>query len=127
VSTRRRSASASARRSGSKDQIETFIRRKQPGEVDSPELQRSRADPSHRARAAAKFSGVKEENIHFLDMPFYETGRVRKKPLSEEDIKITMALLETSSPTRFTRPATCPIRTAHTASVSLRSSKLRGG
>ena len=31
-------------------------------------------------------------------MPFYETGTVAKKPLSEEDIKITMALIEEIKP-----------------------------
>ena len=36
--------------------------------------------------------------IHFLDMPFYETGRVRKKPLGEEDIAIIMKLLEKIKP-----------------------------
>ena len=41
---------------------------------------------------------MKEENIHFLDMPFYETGRVRKKPLGEDDIRITMDLLEKVKP-----------------------------
>src|SRR5688572_16599726 len=81
------------------DQIETFIRRKVPGEVDSPELQKIKGLIRRtEARAAAKFSGVKEENIHFLDMPFYETGRVRKKPLGEEDIEITVALLEDVKP-----------------------------
>ncbi len=29
-----------------------------------------------------------DEQMHFLDMPFYETGAVKKKPLGEEDIKI---------------------------------------
>jgi glucosamine-6-phosphate deaminase len=36
--------------------------------------------------------------MHFLDLPFYETGRVRKKPISEQDIQITMALLEDVRP-----------------------------
>src|SRR5262245_5635110 len=77
------------------DQIENFIRRKHPGEVDSPELQKIKAIIRRtEARAAARFSGVRDDSVHFLDMPFYETGRVRKKPLGEEDIKIVMALLE---------------------------------
>src|SRR3954463_632467 len=80
-------------------QIEKFVARKQPGEVDSPELQKVKGLIRRtEARAGAKFSGVKEENIHFLDLPFYETGRVRKKPLGEEDIRITMALLEDVQP-----------------------------
>jgi glucosamine-6-phosphate deaminase len=36
--------------------------------------------------------------MHFLDMPFYETGAVKKKPLGEEDIKITMDLIEKVKP-----------------------------
>jgi glucosamine-6-phosphate deaminase len=41
---------------------------------------------------------VPESQLHFLDMPFYETGRVRKKPLGEEDIAITIDLLERVQP-----------------------------
>lgn len=79
--------------------VQGFIAGKTPGEVDSPELQAikgliRRAE----ARAAAKYSGVKPERIHFLDMPFYETGKVRKKPLSEGDIRIITDLLEQIRP-----------------------------
>src|SRR5213075_3062115 len=79
--------------------IEAFIKRKHPGQVDSAELQRVKGLIRRtEARAAARFSGVKEENIHFLDLPFYETGRVRKKPLGEDDIRITMDLLQKVKP-----------------------------
>src|SRR5439155_20118946 len=51
------------------------------------------------ARAGAQFSGIgREDRIHFLDMPFYETGRVRKKPLGPEDIQIIKNLLEKVKP-----------------------------
>ena len=43
-------------------------------------------------------SGVPEERLHFLDMPFYETGRVRKKPLGAEDIEIVKTLLRGVKP-----------------------------
>ncbi|HWE93904.1 MAG TPA: glucosamine-6-phosphate deaminase [Tepidisphaeraceae bacterium] len=76
-----------------------FIRKKQPGEVDSAELQQIKGLIRRtEARAGARYSGVRPENIHFLDMPFYETGRVRKKPLGEADIKIIMDLLEKVQP-----------------------------
>ena len=39
-----------------------------------------------------------EKNAHFLDMPFYETGKVRKKPLSKEDVNIIVELLEQIKP-----------------------------
>jgi glucosamine-6-phosphate deaminase len=84
------------------DQIETFVRRKQPGEIDSPELQKIKGLIRRtEARAAAKFSGVSEDHVHFMDLPFYETGRVRKKPLGEEDIRITIALLEDVKPNQI--------------------------
>jgi glucosamine-6-phosphate deaminase len=79
--------------------IENFVRRKNPGEVDTPELQQIKGLIRRtEARAGAKFSGVKEENIHFLDLPFYETGRVRKKPLAEADYRVTVDLLERVRP-----------------------------
>jgi glucosamine-6-phosphate deaminase len=79
--------------------VEDFIRRKKPGQVDAPELQQIKGLIRRtEARAAARYSGVKAENTHFLDMPFYETGRVRKKPLGEADIQITIDLLERVKP-----------------------------
>src|SRR4051794_20353121 len=79
--------------------IEHFVQKKKPGEVDSPELQQIKGLIRRtEARAGARYSGVKEQNIHFLDLPFYETGRVKKAPLGEADIQITMDLLEQVKP-----------------------------
>ena len=76
-----------------------FIRHKKPGEVDSPELQSIKGLIRRtEARAGARYSGVKPENIHFLDMPFYETGRVRKKPLGDADIQLIVDLMEKVQP-----------------------------
>lgn len=81
------------------NEVEIFIRNKKPGDVDSPELQRVKGlIRRSEARAAARFSGVAEDRIHFLDLPFYETGRVKKKPLGEEDVSITMEILERIKP-----------------------------
>jgi hypothetical protein len=30
------------------------------------------------SHAATRYIGLKDENSHFLDMPFYETGQVKK-------------------------------------------------
>lgn len=79
--------------------VQSFIQNKHPGEVDSPELQTIKTLIRRcEARAGAKYSGVRPERIHFLDMPFYETGKVKKMPLSEEDIKIITDLLEEIRP-----------------------------
>ena len=50
------------------------------------------------ARSACRFIGVKAENVHFLDLPFYETGRVQKGKLSDKDILTIIPLLETIQP-----------------------------
>jgi len=80
-------------------EVQEFIHRKAPAEVDSPELQTIKTLIRRtEARAAAKYSGVAPERIHFLDLPFYETGKVRKKPLSEADVDIVMEMLERVKP-----------------------------
>ena len=50
------------------------------------------------ARAGARFSGLKENQIHFLDLPFYETGTTRKNPLGSKDIQIISDLMEKIQP-----------------------------
>ncbi len=43
--------------------------------------------------AATRFVGVPDENIHFLNMPFYETGTVKKNAIGQEDIDIVASLI----------------------------------
>ena len=45
------------------------------------------------ARLGAKLCGLEDYQIHHLDMPFYETGRAKKKSLSDEDIDIIINLM----------------------------------
>jgi glucosamine-6-phosphate deaminase len=76
-----------------------FTASKKPGEVDSDQLQMIKTMIRRtEARSAAQFSGVRPECIHFLDLPFYETGRVRKKPIGPEDVRIVSELLEEVQP-----------------------------
>ncbi|MBD0297595.1 MAG: glucosamine-6-phosphate deaminase, partial [Flavisolibacter sp.] len=50
------------------------------------------------ARATCRYVGIPERNIHFLNLPFYETGTIEKKPMGEEDIRITIDLLRQVQP-----------------------------
>lgn len=50
------------------------------------------------ARSADRYVGLPEENVHFLDLPFYETGRVKKNPISEKDVYIVKDFIETVKP-----------------------------
>jgi len=79
--------------------VEDFIANKSPAEVDSPAIQQIKGlIRQTEARAAARFSGVRADRIHFLDLPFYETGAVKKNPLGEDDIKIVTEFLERIKP-----------------------------
>ena len=53
---------------------------------------------SSEAREAALYCGVRPENIHFLELPFYQTGRVKKNPIGDADIRIVQQLLEQVRP-----------------------------
>ncbi|RDY61101.1 glucosamine-6-phosphate deaminase [Flagellimonas nanhaiensis] len=76
-----------------------FLSSKTPGQVDSPEIQKIKGFiRKGEALAACRYCGVEEKNAHFLNLPFYETGAVKKKPHSEEDIKITYDLLNEIKP-----------------------------
>jgi glucosamine-6-phosphate deaminase len=79
--------------------IEEFLRRKRPGQVDSSEVQQIKTLIRRgEARAAGRDCGVPLERLHFMDLPFYETGAVRKKPLGKEDIRLVVELLEEVKP-----------------------------
>ena len=79
--------------------IKQFIEQKEPGEIDSDEIKEIKGLIRRgEAKAAARYCGLSEETLHFLDMPFYETGRVKKKPLSQADIDIVVDLLREVKP-----------------------------
>jgi glucosamine-6-phosphate deaminase len=76
-----------------------FLKHKQSGEPDSKELRYIKGIIRRgEAKNTCRFVGVPPENIHFLNLPFYETGLVEKKPLGEEDYKIVMDVIEKVKP-----------------------------
>ena len=50
------------------------------------------------ARATSHFVGLTDDQIHFMELPFYETGTIEKKPLGKKDIQLTMDLIEKIKP-----------------------------
>ncbi|MEX0904579.1 MAG: glucosamine-6-phosphate deaminase [Balneolaceae bacterium] len=81
------------------NKIHDFLHRKEPGQVDSPEIKKIKGlIRKGEAKAAGRYCGVPDENMHFMNMPFYETGRVKKKPISDEDVRITVDLLNKIKP-----------------------------
>ena len=81
------------------DKILNFIKNKRDNDVDIPDLRKVKGLIRRmEARSALRYLGLKNENIHFLDLPFYETGLKSKAPISEEDVQIIMNLVETIKP-----------------------------
>lgn len=48
--------------------------------------------------AATRYLGLDDENVHFLDLPFYETGTIKKNSLSEDDIQIMVDIISAIKP-----------------------------
>jgi glucosamine-6-phosphate deaminase len=79
--------------------VREFLDNKKPGDVDSPEIQHFKGlIRKGEALAACRYCGVQEKNAHFQNLPFYETGTVKKKPYSEADIQVTYDLLQEIRP-----------------------------
>jgi len=79
--------------------IRSFLAEKNQAEPDSEEIKIIKGLIRRgEAKAACRYIGIPDENIHFLDLPFYETGKIRKKPIGPEDIAIVKRLIEEVKP-----------------------------
>ncbi len=77
-----------------------FLRSNQSNEMEEPEALRLVKGLIRRgeARAGARFCGLPDDQIHFLDLPFYDTGSIKKMDLQEEDIRLVAELIEKIKP-----------------------------
>ena len=72
---------------------------KRPGEPDSENVREVKgAIRRGEAKAACRFLNIPEDQVHFLDLPFYETGGIKKNPLSDKDINIIKDLISEVRP-----------------------------
>jgi len=79
--------------------VRRFLDAKRAGEVDIPEVQ----DIKRIIREAEAVSGIEvmglgRENARFLNLPFYQTGKVRKDPIGPADVAIVSQLLRELQP-----------------------------
>ncbi|MCY7360171.1 MAG: glucosamine-6-phosphate deaminase [Rudanella sp.] len=76
-----------------------YLRAKKDNEMDTDEVRRVKGlIRMGEAKSTCRFVGVSVDNAHFMNMPFYETGKVEKSPLSEADVKVVMDLIEKIKP-----------------------------
>jgi len=79
--------------------VEEFLAAKRPGDVDIEEVRDiKRMIRESEAVAGLRTLGLEEGAARFLDLPFYQTGKVRKDPIGPADVAIVRALLEEVRP-----------------------------
>ena len=76
-----------------------YLSQKKTNQVDTSEIRAIKGLIRRgEAKATCRYVGIKDENIHFLNLPFYETGAIEKNPMSEDDVNITTELLQKIKP-----------------------------
>lgn len=79
--------------------VHGFLSRKQPGEMDIPEVQDiKRIIRESEAVSGIEVMGLSKANARFLNLPFYQTGKVRKDPIGPADVAIVADLLRELQP-----------------------------
>ena len=79
--------------------LRNAIYMRKPGDVDHPDVLKVKAlIRQTEALQAAQTSGVPANRCHFLNLPFYRTGEVRKNPIGPEDVAIISKLLRDLNP-----------------------------
>ena len=77
----------------------TFLAGKKSNHLDTAEIRAIKGLIRRcEAKATCRYVGINENNYHFMNLPFYETGAIEKNPMSEADIRITMDLLKQIQP-----------------------------
>ena len=81
------------------NEARAFLNEKKDGEKDSEALRYVKGIIRRgEAKNTCRFVGVPTKNAHFLNLPFYETGAIEKKPIGEDDYKIIADLIEEIKP-----------------------------
>lgn len=80
-------------------QIKTFLAQKHDGDIDTPDVRTIKGLIRRgEARTASTFNNIPLDHVHFLDLPFYESGKIEKLPMGERDVMIVKQLLEEVKP-----------------------------
>ncbi|MEO8254146.1 MAG: glucosamine-6-phosphate deaminase, partial [Flavobacterium sp.] len=85
--------------SDNSETIINFIKNRSSSTIDSLEVRKLKgAIRRSESLAATRYLGLPDSNVHFLDLPFYETGTVKKNNLSSTDISIMCNLIDSIKP-----------------------------
>ena len=81
------------------DEVEGFLDNKEPGQIDSDAVLRiKKIIREAEAIAGIETFGMRREQGRFLNLPFYQTGKVKKDPIGPADVEITLKQLQDHKP-----------------------------
>lgn len=76
-----------------------FLNNKTDNDIDSAEVRKLKGlIRRSESYASTRYLGLEDANVHFLDLPFYETGTIKKNKISDDDVNITLRLIEQIKP-----------------------------
>ena len=79
--------------------VRDFLKGKQPGDIDNETVLRLKGLIRRgEARLACEYNGIDNSHVHFLDLPFYESGKIEKLPMTEQDVLPIQQLLSEIQP-----------------------------
>ncbi len=80
-------------------EIRNFLKEKKDGDMDTRDILTIKGLIRRgEARTACTYNNIPLSHVHFLDLPFYETGKIQKNPISEADVEIVRNLLREVKP-----------------------------
>ena len=80
-------------------EIKEFLKNKKEGDIDSQDIRTIKGLIRRgEARTASTFNQIPLDHVHFLDLPFYESGKIEKLPMGEADVNIVRELITKVQP-----------------------------
>ena len=80
-------------------EIKEFLKHKKEGDIDTQDVRTIKGLIRRgEARTACTFNQIPLDHVHFLDLPFYESGKIEKLPMGEADVDIVRKLISSVQP-----------------------------
>jgi glucosamine-6-phosphate deaminase len=80
-------------------EIMNYLKQKNEGDLDNPSILTVKGLIRRgEARNACRYNHIEKDHIHFLDLPFYESGKIEKLPVTEKDVRIVQELIAEIQP-----------------------------
>lgn len=79
--------------------VKSFLKEKKEGDLDRRDILTMKGLIRRgEARLACGYNGIHSDHTHFLDLPFYESGKIEKLPMTEKDVEPIIQLISEIQP-----------------------------